>query len=77
MSWLYSSNSNKKALGFSLIFANIPFGGISEVFKGAGDEMVVTRHLLKNDFTLTQMILICSVFVLALGIPPIIKALNV
>jgi hypothetical protein len=75
--WLSHPNSNIKAFGFSIIFANIPFGRISEVMKGAGDEMAVTRHLLKNHFTLTQMILICSVFILALGLPPIIKAFRI
>lgn len=77
MFWLSHPNSNMKALGFSLIFANIPFGRISEVMKGAGDEMVVTRHLLKDHFSSTQMILICSVIILALGLPPIIKAFSI
>jgi hypothetical protein len=76
MHWLSSSNLSTKAIGFSFIFANIPFGRISEVFKGAGDEMVVTRHLLKSYFSPTQMIFVCSGFVLALGLPPIIKAFN-
>ncbi len=77
MFWLSSPNSNKKAIGFSLIFANIPFGRISEVMKGAGDEMVLTRHLLKASFSSTQMILICSVLILILGLPPIIKAFRI
>jgi len=77
MFWLSSPNSNIKAFGFSLIFANIPFGRISEVMKGAGDEMVVTRHLLKSHFSSTQMVLICSGIILALGLPPIIKAFNI
>ena len=74
MFWISSQNLNKKAVGFSLIFANIPFGRISEAMKGVGDEMIVTKHLLKNNFSSTQMILICSAFVLILGLPPIIKA---
>jgi len=45
--------------------------------KGAGDEMVVTKHLLKNNFSFSQMILICPGFVLIPGLPPIIKAFRV
>jgi hypothetical protein len=77
MFWLSSSSSKLKAIGFSLIFANIPFGRISEAMKGAGDEMVVTKHLLANHFSSTQMILICSTILLAIGLPPIIKAFRI
>ncbi len=77
MFWMSHSSSNMKAFGFSLIFANIPFGRISEVMKGAGDEMVVTKYLLKEYFSSNQMILICSVIVLVLGLPPIIKAFSI
>ena len=45
--------------------------------RGAGDEMVVTKHLLANYFSSTQMILICSIIVLAIGLPPIIKAFRI
>ncbi|MEP6952406.1 MAG: hypothetical protein ABI863_24145 [Ginsengibacter sp.] len=74
MAWLSSANSKKKALGFSLIFSNIPFGRISQVMMGSGDEMTVMRSVFKNNFSDAQMILICSVIVLGLGLPPIIKA---
>jgi hypothetical protein len=75
--WLSSSSTKKQALGFSLIFANIPFGRISEAMKGAGDEMVVTKHLLKGNFGHTQLVLICSLIVLAIGLPPIVKAFRI
>ncbi|CAN5228624.1 hypothetical protein BH09BAC4_BH09BAC4_11690 [soil metagenome] len=77
MVWLNTKESGKMTLGFSLIFANIPFGRISTVMMGGGDEMVVTRHFLKGEYSRTQMILICSVLVLGLGLPPIIKAFRV
>src|ERR1700712_1157986 len=38
MFWLSSNNQQKKAIGFSFIFSNIPFGRISEAIKGSGDE---------------------------------------
>lgn len=74
---LSSPNPHKKAVGFSLIFANIPFGRITEVMKGAGDEMIVAKHFLKSDFSMTHIIFICSGLILILGLPPIIKAFRV
>jgi len=76
-SLLSAKKAPTKALGFSLIFANIPFGRITEVMKGAGDEMVVAKHFLKPSFTHAQIILIASVIVLFVGLPPIIKAFRV
>jgi hypothetical protein len=71
---LNSTNENLKALGFSLIFANIPFGRISQAMMGSGDEMIVTKELLKGSLSHTQMILTCSIILLIAGLPPIIKA---
>ncbi len=74
MFWLSSIDGAKKAIGFSLIFTNIPFGRITTVMMGGGDEMVVVRHFLDSAFSRTQMILICSTIVLSVGVPPIIAA---
>jgi hypothetical protein len=75
--WLHAVNAKKKALGFALIFSNIPFGRISRAMMGSGDEMVVTQHLFKNSFSNTQLIIICSAVVLVAGLPPIIVAYKV
>ncbi|RWY55675.1 hypothetical protein [Mucilaginibacter gilvus] len=76
--WLLCSKKpNNQSVGFSLVFANIPFGRISQAMMGSGDEMVVTRHLLKTGFSYTQMVVICSAILLLLGLPPIIKAYRV
>ncbi|MEO5943498.1 MAG: hypothetical protein ABIP30_03615 [Ferruginibacter sp.] len=72
--FICSDHLKNKSLGFSLIFANIPFGRISEAMKGAGDEMVVTRHLLGNDFSRIQMVLLCSAIILIIIAPPLVKA---
>jgi hypothetical protein len=77
MAWLSSPNLKKSALGFSLIFANIPFGRITTVMMGGGDEMVVIKNFFKEDFTRPQMILIGSILILAVGLPPIVKAFKV
>ena len=77
MFWLGSEDPNKLTFGFSLIFANIPFGRISTVMMGGGDEMVVTRHFLKGEYSRTSMILICSTVILCFVVPPISRAFNV
>ena len=77
MFWLSSNNSKKVALGFSLIFSNIPFGRITTVMMGGGDEMVVVRHFMTGDFSRTQMIFIGTLIVLAIGVPPIAKAFRI
>lgn len=74
MGLLYSINDNYKAIGFALIFANIPFGRISQAMMGSGDEMIVTKALLKNSLNHNQLVLTCSFILLILGLPPIIKA---
>ncbi len=74
---LSSKSIQRKAFGFSLIFSNIPFGRITTVMMGGGDEMVVMKHFLKNDLTRSQMILLCSLIVLLLGVPPVIRAWQV
>jgi hypothetical protein len=71
---LYSINGNYKAIGFALVFANIPFGRISQAMMGSGDEMIVTKALLKDSLSHNQLILTCSCILLLLGLPPIIKA---
>ncbi|GAB4045777.1 hypothetical protein [Spirosoma litoris] len=77
MLWLDAKESTKSSLGFSLIFANIPFGRLSTVMLGGGDEMVVTRQLLKHHFTPTQQLFICSILVLGIVATPVFKAYRV
>jgi hypothetical protein len=64
----------KRSVGFSLIFANIPFGRISEAIRGAGDEMTVTKYLLKEHISSAGIHNICSAAVLIICVPPIVKA---
>lgn len=77
MIWLHSPKSTRQALGFSLVFSNIPFGRITTVMMGGGDEMVVVRNFLKDDFTRTQIIMAGTTILLVLGLPPIISAVRV
>ncbi len=41
---------------------------------GGGDEMVVTKNFLAGQWGRTPMIILCSFIVIALGVPPIVKA---
>jgi hypothetical protein len=72
--WLNATHPAKVAVGFSLIFSNIPFGRITTVMMGGGDEMVVLRHFLPLDMARSEKILIGSVILLIVGLPPILKA---
>jgi hypothetical protein len=45
---LLDKNNNQKAVGFSLIFANMPFARIFNPMFGGGDEVVVVDSLLNN-----------------------------
>lgn len=40
-----SLNISRKALGFSILFANLPFARLFTAFMGGGDEKVVLQHL--------------------------------
>jgi hypothetical protein len=72
--WLRSIDPIRKSIGLSLIFANIPFGRITTVMWGGGDEMVVLRSLLPDSFDRTDRIIIGSILILIVGVPPIYKA---
>jgi hypothetical protein len=74
MVWLGSDNPNMKALGFSFIFSNIPFGRMTTVMMGGGDEMVVVRNFMGEGFTRTEKIIVGSIMVMLLGAPPIVMA---
>lgn len=77
MGWLGSINKQKQALGFSLIFTNIPFGRITTAIMGGGDEMVVVRNFFGNTMTRTQMIMLGTTIVMVFGVPPIISAVRI
>jgi len=62
---------NQKALGFSLIFANMPFARILTASMGGGDEVWGLNQLLKNHSLAWTIGLI---LILAITIIPLIKA---
>ena len=68
---LLDKNNHQKAVGFSLIFANMPFARIFNPMFGGGDEVVVVNSLLDN-WNLSRII----VFILIISIVayPLFKA---
>ncbi len=70
---LSSADARNNSIGFAFIFTNIPFGRITTVMMGGGDEMVVLKDLLKGNFSKTQMILIGSALVFIIILPPLVK----
>jgi len=67
-----SSNSNKRSLGFSLLFANLPFARVFTAVTGGGDEKVVIRFLLGENAPLILAKLIAVLIVGLICIPPVI-----
>lgn len=67
-----SSSTSKKALGFSILFANLPFARLFTAFMGRGDEKVVLQHItgMDNSSILPKVMAILIVGLLA--IPPVI-----
>jgi hypothetical protein len=64
-----SLNISRKALGFSILFANLPFARLFTAFMGGGDEKVVFQHLTSLAvFPKIAAILIVGLLV----IPPVV-----
>lgn len=67
-----SKNNNKRMLGFSLLFANLPFARIFTALVGGGDEKVVIQALLGDNSNSLSSKLIAAALVTAICLPPII-----
>lgn len=60
-----NNNQNQKAFGFSLIFANMPFGRILNPIFGGGDEVVVVDSLLDNWNLSSNIVLVLIILIVA------------
>lgn len=69
-----TKTDNQKALGFSLIFANMPFARILTASMGGGDEVFGLNELLKNPYLAWTIGLI---FILAISFFPLFKAFKI
>lgn len=65
-----------KAIGFSLIFAPLPFARIFTAAMGGGDEKVVLNRFLKEDFSPETIKIFALVLVATVCLPPMLIALK-
>jgi hypothetical protein len=77
MVWFGSSflkqdkTENQKAFGFSLLFANMPFGRIFNPIFGGGDEVVVVDKIL-NNWELSRLVVLFLIILIVTY--PLVKA---
>jgi hypothetical protein len=74
MALLSATNIGSRAVGLSLIFSNIPFGRITTVMMGGGDEMVVVRNFMSRNFSSGEKITVGSIITLLVAAPPVVAA---
>jgi hypothetical protein len=67
-----STKRVKKAMGFSILFANLPFARLFTALTGGGDEKVVLQHLTGSDHSSIFPKIMAVLIVGLLAIPPII-----
>lgn len=56
---------NQKAFGFSLIFANLPFGRLLTALLGGGDEVVVVNTIVNNRNLSRLIVIILIILIIA------------
>lgn len=67
---------DRKTIGFSLVFAPLPFARIFTAAIGGGDEKVVLKRFLEDDFSLGTIKIFAFVFVTMICLPPLLIALR-
>jgi len=67
-----SSNISRRALGFSIVFANLPFARLFTALIGGGDEKVVLQQLPGMDLSSLYPKIAAVLIVGLLAIPPVV-----
>ncbi|HMK03991.1 MAG TPA: hypothetical protein VK489_07370 [Ferruginibacter sp.] len=70
----WSANENKRMIGFSLLFANLPFARIFTALVGGGDEKIVIQSLMNDNSNSFTSRIIASIIVILVCLPPMIIA---
>lgn len=73
---LKAKSLNYKAIGFTLIFAPLPFARVFTVAMGGGDEKVVLRRFLEGDFSPATIKIFAFLLVSLFCVPPVLIALR-
>lgn len=68
---LKNSNVHRQWLGFSLIFANLPFARLFTALIGGGDELGVCRELFNPSIPKWELQIICVISIAAIILPPL------
>jgi len=71
---LRSSSKDRRAPGFSLIFAPLPFARIFTAVMGGGDEKVVFLKIFENRLSVQSGKIAAAFFVAAVCLPPVLIA---
>lgn len=66
-----AKSADYKAVGFSLVFAPLPFARVFTAFMGGGDEKTVLKMLLQNELSLGTIKVLAAIMVLAFCFPPV------
>lgn len=75
--WLTKSESSeKRTIGFSLVFANMAFARIFTALIGGGDEITVLKYGFADSLNITAVKKLGAVIVLLFCMPPLIIALK-
>jgi len=69
-----STNEKKRVIGFSLLFANLPFARIFTALMGGGDEKVVIQALMGDTGNSLTSKIIAAFVVLLVCLPPMLIA---
>lgn len=69
-----SKTVESKSLGFSIIFAPLPFARIFTSLMGGGDEKVVFNYLLNDYLNLLTIKILAAILVVTVCLPPILYA---
>jgi hypothetical protein len=72
MVWLRSKNERMQSVGFTLIWGNVPQARIMTVLMGGGDEKVFFREILRGTAIQDHYLLMATILVLLLALPPIV-----
>jgi hypothetical protein len=76
--WLLikAKRESYKTIGFSLVFAPLPFARIFTALAGGGDEKVVFQALLGDELSLTAIKILATMIVTTICLPPILISLK-
>ncbi|GAB2962313.1 hypothetical protein GCM10027048_33490 [Hymenobacter coalescens] len=71
---LGAGTAARRSLGFTLIFANLPFARLFTALLGGGDELTIVRTVFADSIHLSTYRVLMTAVVAALSVPPMLLA---